>query len=59
MSNSAPLVSVILPVYNGANKISKAIDSVLKQNVELELIVIDDGSIDRSTELVEAYAKVD
>lgn len=59
MSDKSPLVSVILPVYNGANMVSKAIESVLKQTVDFELLVIDDGSIDRSTEVVESYSYVD
>lgn len=59
MNDKSPFVSVILPVYNGANKVSKAIESVLKQAVDFELLVIDDGSIDSSAEVVESYAKVD
>ena len=39
-----PLVSVIMPVYNGEKYIGKAIESVLAQNVPIELLVIDDFS---------------
>ena len=39
-----PLVSVIIPAYNCAGLISRAIESVLIQEVSLEIIVIDDGS---------------
>lgn len=59
MSNSLPLVSVVLPVYNGANTISKAIESVLNQTVPLELLVIDDGSVDDSIKVVQSYSNVD
>lgn len=45
-----PLVSVIMPVYNGGKYIGKAIESVLAQNVPTELLVIDDSSTD-GTEL--------
>ena len=45
-----PLVSVIMPAYNSEKYIGKAIESVLAQNVPLELLVIDDGSSD-GTEL--------
>jgi hypothetical protein len=43
----APLVSVVLPVLNGADTIGAAVESVLGQTLtDLELIVIDDGSTD-------------
>ena len=42
----SPLVSVIMPVYNGEKYITQAVQSVYAQNVPLELIVIDDGSPD-------------
>lgn len=41
-----PLVSVIMPAYNSSETIVKAIDSVLAQEVDYELIVIDDASGD-------------
>lgn len=41
-----PIVSVIMPAYNSTGTIRKAIDSVLAQDVDLELIVIDDASGD-------------
>ena len=51
-----PHVSVILPVYNGERTLEKAIDSILCQTLsEFELIVIDDGSEDKSSKLVNSY----
>ena len=41
-----PLVSVVMPVYNGEKYIQRAVDSVFEQKVSLELIVIDDCSVD-------------
>ena len=49
-----PLVSVIMPVYNGEKYIRKAVESVYEQGVSLELLVIDDGSTDH-TEVLSAY----
>lgn len=59
MNHVLPLVSVVLPVYNGANKISKAIESVLCQTIDFELLVIDDGSVDDSINVVKSYTKID
>lgn len=50
-----PMVSVIMPVYNGELFIKKAVDSVLCQDVDLELIIIDDGSSDGTEEIVMSY----
>ena len=54
------LISVILPVYNGAPYLDEAIVSILKQTHDnLELIVINDGSTDESLEILEKYAVQD
>lgn len=46
-----PLVSVIIPVYNGENFIENTIDSALKQTYRnIEVIVVDDASTDSSRE---------
>lgn len=50
-----PVVSVIMPVYNGAEYIVRAVESVFRQRVPLELIVIDDGSSDGTEEILKAY----
>lgn len=50
-----PLISVIIPVYNGEKTINETIQSVLKQTLsDLEIIVIDDGSQDRTLEIVKS-----
>lgn len=53
---SASLVSVIVPAYQAEAYLREALDSALKQDHEaFELIVIDDGSTDRTAEIAAAY----
>lgn len=52
-----PLVSVIIPVYNYERYLGEAIESVLGQTYQhLEVIVVDDGSTDRSGEVARSFA---
>ena len=54
---SSPLVSVILPVYNRAAWLARAIDSVLAQSYSnFELIAVDDGSTDETPGVINRYA---
>ena len=54
---SSPLVSVVIPAYNHEKFIGAAVESVLQQTCsDLELIVIDDGSRDRTGEIVQSYS---
>jgi len=51
-----PLVSVILPTYNRAWTLGRAVESVLMQDYpNVELIVVDDGSRDDTLQLLDAY----
>jgi len=53
---NTPKVSVIIPTYNRAQMVEKAIDSVLSQTYpNIELIVVDDGSTDATREVLETY----
>ncbi|RUT96139.1 glycosyltransferase family 2 protein [Mesorhizobium sp. USDA-HM6] len=57
---SAPLISVLLPVYNAEPYVGTAIQSILRQDYDrLEVIAIDDGSTDRSLEILERCRKAD
>ncbi|HEY9297275.1 MAG TPA: glycosyltransferase, partial [Phormidium sp.] len=48
-----PLISVIIPVYNGKKTINKTIESILNQTIsDWELIIINDGSQDGTLEVV-------
>ena len=56
LGSKAPLVSVLLPVYNGAAYVADGIKSILAQSYEhFELIIIDDGSRDDSAKIVEQF----
>ena len=46
-----PLISVIIPVKNGTNYLGEALVSLRRQNLNLEIIVVDDGSTDATAEL--------
>jgi glycosyltransferase involved in cell wall biosynthesis len=51
-----PLVSIIIPVYNGTNFLHEAIDSARSQTfTDYEILVVDDGSTDKTWELIQSY----
>ena len=55
-NNSNPLISVLIPVYNGENYLRESVDSVLAQTFkDFELLVIDDGSKDDTWNIIESY----
>jgi glycosyltransferase involved in cell wall biosynthesis len=59
-SHRAPVISVGLPVYNGARFIGKAVDSILDQSfADLELIISDNASTDNTRDICEQYVKRD
>ena len=56
MENENPLVSIIIPVYNGENYLNSAINSALSQNYKnCEIIVINDGSKDNTEKIALSY----
>ncbi len=53
-----PLVSVVMPVYNGERYLRAAVDSALTQTYpEIEVIAVDDGSTDDSAALIAGYGR--
>lgn len=53
-----PKVSIIIPVYNGENYLRESIDSALRQTYDnLEIIVVDDGSKDKTAEIAKSYGE--
>lgn len=54
------LISIIVPVYNAQDSLSKCISSIINQSYSyIEIILINDGSTDKSGEICEYFAKVD
>src|SRR5467141_3012420 len=57
MTNSNPLVSIVIPCYNQGRYLQQAIESVLSQEYSrIELIVLDDGSMDDTRAVLARYA---
>ncbi|HEX9985506.1 MAG TPA: glycosyltransferase [Thermoanaerobaculia bacterium] len=57
---STPRVSVVMPVYNGATYLDEAIESVLQQDfADFEFVIVDDGSRDRTPEILASWAARD
>lgn len=56
MNEFNPMVSIIIPVYNGSNYMREAIDSALAQTYKnIEIIVVNDGSLDNTDEIAKSY----
>jgi len=56
-SNNIPLVSIVMATYNGERFLEEQMESVLKQSYPaIEIIVVDDGSTDRTAEILQSYA---
>lgn len=54
------MVSVIIPVYNVEEYLKEALESVMNQSLkDIEIIIINDGSTDKSLEIVKGYANKD
>ena len=52
-----PRASVVMPVYNAAQSVGRAVESVLSQSYgDFSLIIVDDGSTDESLEIIRSFA---
>ena len=60
MNSNESMISIVLPVYNGERYLKKSIESCLNQSYRnWELLIIDDGSTDRSAEIAKEYVQID
>ncbi|MBW4602419.1 MAG: glycosyltransferase family 2 protein [Calothrix sp. FI2-JRJ7] len=60
MKVDSPLVSVIIPAYNAEAFINQTLISVLSQTYKnIEVLVVDDGSLDKTAEIIESFADKD
>ena len=58
--NKAPEISIIIPVYNTEKYLTKCLDTVCKQSLSnIEIICIDDGSTDNSSNIIKEYQSKD
>ncbi len=58
--DTAPLVSIAVPVYNGQTYLAEALDSILNQTVDdIEIIITDNASTDDTSKICEHYASQD
>ena len=56
-ASAQPLVTVLMPVYNGERYLRQSIESILGQTFsDFEFLIIDDGSMDASREIVRSYS---
>jgi glycosyltransferase involved in cell wall biosynthesis len=56
----APVISVLMPVYNAERYVAKAVESILQQSFrDFEFLIINDGSTDRSGKILQRYAAQD
>lgn len=53
------ILSIIIPVWNGETYIGRALECVLKQDYDIDVLVVDDGSSDATWQIVESYCKKD
>lgn len=55
-----PKISIIIPIYNSEKTLQRCVDSILNQKFrDLELLLIDDGSSDKSGKICDRYAAID
>lgn len=60
IENYSPLVSVIVPIYKVEKYLQECVESIIRQTYKnLEIILVDDGSPDKSGDIADSYAEMD
>lgn len=55
--NELPLISVVVPIYNGEKYLKECVNSILQQDyTNIEIILVDDGSTDKTGKIIDEYA---
>ena len=55
-----PKISIVIPIYNVERYLRKCLDSILNQTFQdIEIICVDDGSTDKSLEILQEYKRKD
>ena len=58
--NLMPMISVVTSVYNEEQHVSQAMESILNQTFnDFEFIIVNDGSVDKTYEIIKRYAEKD
>ena len=57
MPNGQKIITFAIPCYNSADYMDKCVESLLHAGDDTEIILIDDGSTDRTPEIADAYAE--
>ena len=59
-TNNRPKISVIIPIYNAAEYLIQSLNSLTAQTLkDIEIICVDDGSTDNSSDILKQYAQND
>ena len=54
---SSPMISVVMPTFNGEKFIKEAIESILNQTFnDFEFIIVNDGSIDNTEKIIQSFS---
>ncbi|MBN9246954.1 MAG: glycosyltransferase, partial [Hyphomicrobium sp.] len=57
---AAPIVSVIIPVFNGERHLGEALASLKEEpGLQLDIVIVDDGSTDRSLDIISEISRRD
>ena len=60
MDRLLPLVSIVVPVYNGETFLEKCLQSIIRQSyTNIEIIIVNDGSTDNTSLIIDRYVDLD